>query len=776
MELMPSYGARVVRFSVFEADLRAGELRRNGVKVKLQNQPFQILAMLLERPGEIVTRDEMRARLWPAETFVDFDHSIKSAIRRLRDALGDSAESPTFIETLGGRGYRFLFPVQRQPVERTSSGSETAYAGMAEVVPISRPASEPETSLPAPVQRRWKLKVAIAVAVLTAAASLLVSLSDESSYLARTRLGMLARRTVLGQRGEMRPTVSQRRLTANPQDAPVTSAVISPDGQYLAFSDKTGFYLRQIDGGETHPIQLPEGFRPIAESWFPDSDHLVVSWAQDPNARPSLWTISVLGGTPRRIAEEGSSARVSPDGSRIVYQRNGIGRNELWLMQTDGAGAHRVVGDGGTDGEFFSPVAWAPDGRRVAYIRTTVTLYNAAERRATRKIEVGDLSTGKFEVVVSDPQLEGALGWIDDNSLLYSRQEPTPSQNDFGLWRIRLDPKTGHLLRPGVQVMSGHGSAAQLSVSKDGKSSALRTMEQHSDVYISELEAGGQRLTVPQRLTLDDRGDFVFAWTPDSKAVVFLSDRDGPIHIFKQAIDQSQPELLVGGDDALAIPRLNPAGTDLLYLVMPKQVQPSQNVRIMRVPLAGGPSQVVLEAQGIWNEQCARLPATLCIFSPGGSNQQRFFSFDPVTGAGTELVSARINKDVGFPNWSLSPDGKYLATRILRPSQDAAIRILSIADGSESTIEVKGWSQLVGIDWAADDKSLWAAGVNRKRSGFGGPATCSLLGIDLDGNARAMARVSDVCFLAGIPSPDGRYIALEGAKADSSNVWLLKSF
>ena len=114
MELMPSYGTRAVRFSVFEVDLRAGELRRNGIKVKLQNQPFQILSMLLERPGEIITRDEMRARLWPAETFVDFDHGLNSAIRRLRYALGDSAESPTFVETLGGRGYRFIFSVEGQ--------------------------------------------------------------------------------------------------------------------------------------------------------------------------------------------------------------------------------------------------------------------------------------------------------------------------------------------------------------------------------------------------------------------------------------------------------------------------------------------------------------------------------------------------------------------------------------------------------------------------------------------------------------------------------------
>src|SRR5579884_4235906 len=99
------------RFGVFEVDLRAGELRRGGMKVKIQEQPFQVLAELLERPGQVVTREELQKRLWPADTYVDFDHSLNTAIRRLRDALGDSAENPTFVETVARRGYRFLAPV-----------------------------------------------------------------------------------------------------------------------------------------------------------------------------------------------------------------------------------------------------------------------------------------------------------------------------------------------------------------------------------------------------------------------------------------------------------------------------------------------------------------------------------------------------------------------------------------------------------------------------------------------------------------------------------------
>jgi DNA-binding winged helix-turn-helix (wHTH) protein len=104
--------SRIIRFSTFEVNLQTGELRQRGQKVKLQEQPFQVLAALLERPGEVVSREELRNKLWPADTFVDFEHSLNAAIKRLRDALGESAETPIFVETLARRGYRFIGNVE----------------------------------------------------------------------------------------------------------------------------------------------------------------------------------------------------------------------------------------------------------------------------------------------------------------------------------------------------------------------------------------------------------------------------------------------------------------------------------------------------------------------------------------------------------------------------------------------------------------------------------------------------------------------------------------
>ncbi|MBV8053336.1 MAG: winged helix-turn-helix domain-containing protein [Acidobacteriaceae bacterium] len=116
---MPS-AAKSFRFGVFELDVVAGELRKSGIRLKLQEQPFQVLLIMLERPGQLISRDELRKTLWKSDTFVDFDHSLNTIINKLREALGDSATSPRYIETLAKRGYRFL-----APVEALSGGAET---------------------------------------------------------------------------------------------------------------------------------------------------------------------------------------------------------------------------------------------------------------------------------------------------------------------------------------------------------------------------------------------------------------------------------------------------------------------------------------------------------------------------------------------------------------------------------------------------------------------------------------------------------------------------
>jgi len=135
------------KFGLFEANLESGELFRNGQKLRLQEQPFQVLVALLERPGEVITREELRQRLWATDTFVDFDHSLNTAINKLRDALGDGAANPRFIETLPRRGYRFIAPVQE--VGKNSPTTDVApvqFSRPAEVSGVELPKAHPNTA------------------------------------------------------------------------------------------------------------------------------------------------------------------------------------------------------------------------------------------------------------------------------------------------------------------------------------------------------------------------------------------------------------------------------------------------------------------------------------------------------------------------------------------------------------------------------------------------------------------------------------------------------
>ncbi len=153
--------SRIARFGVYELDLAAGELRKNGARLRLQEQPFQVLALLLERAGDVVTREELRQKLWPADTFVDFDHSLNTAVNKLREVLGDSASSPRYIETLARRGYRFIAPVQNN----VETGAFARPAERSEAVGTS--ANSPTTlhpELEVPIPRRWLTRGLFALA------------------------------------------------------------------------------------------------------------------------------------------------------------------------------------------------------------------------------------------------------------------------------------------------------------------------------------------------------------------------------------------------------------------------------------------------------------------------------------------------------------------------------------------------------------------------------------------------------------------------------------
>jgi len=161
---------RAMRFGVFEIDPQAGELRKSGVKLKLQDQPFQVLITLLGKPGLIVTREELRKELWDTDTFVDFEHSLATAINKIRETLGDSADNPRFIETLPRRGYRFIAPVEG--IEGTAARQQRPAARIATATGRSR------------LTTNWLAGLATALAILGLLAGLYIYRGWRSSHAA----------------------------------------------------------------------------------------------------------------------------------------------------------------------------------------------------------------------------------------------------------------------------------------------------------------------------------------------------------------------------------------------------------------------------------------------------------------------------------------------------------------------------------------------------------------------------------------------------------------
>ncbi len=308
-------------------------------------------------------------------------------------------------------------------------------------------------------------------------------------------------------------------------------------------------------------------------------------------------------------------------------------------------------------------------------------------------------------------------------------------------------------------------------MTSDGKRLAFFRHSFEPDVYVLDLEANGTRLGAPQRLTLDERSDYPYSWTPDSKTVIFTSDRNGTFSIFRQGIHESAPEMLVHGPDATTVPRLSPDGNSIVYMITPSSgAAAGATSRLMRVSLSGGPPQMILQGVGISNQQCARLPSTVCVLSRFEPGQERFFYFDLEKGLGAEITKAEIRSINAYDfNWSLSPDGQMLAMAKREGIQDLpAIRILPLGEGEEKTISVPGWAGVGSVDWAADSKSVWATAY----ANGGGK---SLVNVALNGKVRSMLTEKEMTLGWAIPSPDGKRLAIWKAHGDS-NVWMLENF
>jgi Tol biopolymer transport system component/DNA-binding winged helix-turn-helix (wHTH) protein len=705
---------RIVRFGVFEIDLQAGELRRGGLKVSVQQQPLQLLAALLERPGEIVTREELRSKLWAADTFVDFDHSLNAAIKRLRDALGDSADTPIFIETLARRGYRFIAPVDGSS---TPSGIGIAAA---------------------PERSKSFLRPWVAIAFLS---TIVIAVLGWALWRYPSR----------------RTEVIERKLTANSIENSVTSMAISPDGRYLAYADNTGIFLKLIRTGEVHPVPLSPNFSVRVEDWF-DESHILVSRTEQPG-KASLWSISVFGGSPRQLADDGSGGSLSPDGSHIAFRRGGLtydglwGREE-WVMRSDGTDQVKVAADKSDDSQVGAPT-WSPDGKRIAYIRS-----NWAWNARASSVEINEWQKAGAETLFSDSRLGPALHWLPDGRLIYAFGS-AQHQQDSSLWVVPLQQSRKISSAPS-RLTGGHGWISQVTGSSDGRVVIFLRGNWLPNVYIGTLSADGIHLLANRRLTLDENENIPSSWTPDSKAVLFTSDRNGIREIFKQAIDQPMAVSLMTSTEQLSQPRVTPDGSEILYISTPKSASSATPSSIFAIPIGGGTPRLVLKDVGIWNVQCARLPSTICLYGTANGNTWRTFRFDARSGKNTD--PPQIDPDC---NWGLSPDGSQRGI-IVFGANDGTIHFRSTSTGKTRDVKAKGWDGLMGLDWSPDGKSLLVSWHNFEEDS-------ALLKVTLDGKTSVLLKSSNPEIWAAIPSPDGRLLAIAEA-GGPKNVWQIENF
>jgi Tol biopolymer transport system component/DNA-binding winged helix-turn-helix (wHTH) protein len=516
---------QALRFGVFEVDPALGELRKQGRKVRLQEQPLQILLMLLARPGELVTRDELRQRLWPADTFVDFEHGVNAAVKRLRDALGDSADNSRFIETLPRRGYRFVAPV--------------GGLGQAPAAPAAR------TRL---------------AAALTLAALLAVIAIGVAWWPRRTGSSSGSDRVL------MRLT-SDAGLTTDP--------ALSADGTLLAYaSDRGGegnfdIYVQQLTGGQ--PLRLTRDDADDREpSFSPDGTRVAF---RSSRGGGGIYVVPALGGEERLIAREGRRPRFSPDGKQIAY----------WTGAGDMAAAgtsrmYAVASDGGPPRQLRSDFAaaqlpvWSPDGTRVLFLGAPDASGLITGDRDDDFVDwwVSPLGPGpplRTGVVkaLREHGLSGVVApqfWArGDDRIFFSDR----SGDSVNVWEVTLSPKSGRVTGAPKRVTSGTAAEVQPSLGPDGTvifSSRTRDIDLWS-VPIAADE--GTVRGAPQRVTQTATEDINPYLSRDGKTLAYASRFSGNADIELLTLDSGRHVAVTRTPSEESWPVISPDGARVAY-------------------------------------------------------------------------------------------------------------------------------------------------------------------------------------------------------------------
>jgi serine/threonine protein kinase len=572
------------------------------------------------------------------------------------------------------------------------------------------------------------------------------------------------------------PELKLRQLTNNSFENRALTGAISPDGKYLAYSDAKGIRIQLVATGETRAIPQPKELGgkevdwDIVCTWFPDSTRFLANAhpaGEDQSAwssqTSSIWLVSVLGGPPHKLRDNAIAWSVSPDGSLISFGTNKgkRGEREIWLMGSGGEQARKLFD---TDEESsIGGLNWSPDGKRTLYVKTDQLGDSLLNRNLTNGPPTTVFGAREMKKVVD-------LIWLADGRLLYSQQEP---ESFFGsacnFWEMRLDASTGEALEKPRRLTNWSGFCMNgLSETSDGKKLVFLKWAGKQTSFLADLAEGGTRILRPRHFPLSESSEGAVGWTPDSKALLFVSNRSGHNEIYRQFLDQDIAEGVVTegfGRDA----RVTPDGKNIVYLGIAENgaAPTSAPEPVMRVSITGGPSQRLFIAHTFSLLSCARSPSDLCVIGePTEDGRQLVLTaFDPQKGRGAELF--RFALVANDKNWflDLSPDGTRVAvTRTLA----GPIYILSLGGQLLQQVQVKSWSNIQFLNWAADGKNLFVTASIRNGK--------ELLHLDLKGNAHALWEGSGgSAETEAYPSPDGRHLAFHGWTTNG-NMWMAENF
>lgn len=518
----PQFSSRILSFGTFEVDLEGGELRSKGRLIKLQDQPYRLLALLLEKPGELVTREQLQSALWPDGTNVDFEYGINTAIKKVRTALGDSADNPIFIQTIPRRGYRFIAPVSP--------------AG---------PVPPPQPAQPTPRSGIPRGGLAAAGAVVVAIAALCWGLMRPAA-----------------------PAVSTPLLPAPLVALPgsVLTPAYSPDGSELAFvwngprEDNFDIYVKRLGDGTVRRLTTSPNLD-ASPAWSPDGRQIAFLRRVQPG-RTAIMLQSSTGGAEVKIAE--TSVPIERNQRDLAFSKDG-----RWLIAPqawpDSVGLTAFPVDGQTPFPMTHPPshkadscpAFDPTGHNLAFTRGPIGLNGDIY-----VVSLGDQLRAK-----SEPRR--ATNWNrytfnptwsrDGSELIVTSQELfVPSH----LWRI---PWTGNTK---AEVLSWAGDGADApTISPNGRLAFSRT-HRNVDLFLYDLSresaaAEARASRWPASSTRTDAGP---RFSPDGKRVAFISDRSGKLQVWLADADGANAVQLTNLDASGAgNPNWSPDGSTIVF-------------------------------------------------------------------------------------------------------------------------------------------------------------------------------------------------------------------